>query len=147
MNIRCTAFLCPSQIWRSKPEIRQTALLAARSAAGLWNKVWLAYSREFKVLEALLTAIDLIARCESGCQPPRVDRGMCNSCTSIADSCRTLPNPLIFSSKAFLSRFSASSIPSRIRAGSVVGRAADCKQRSWPASSWAAQNVAYSLVH
>ena len=117
MNIRCTTFLCPSQIWSSKPEIRQTALLATRSAACLWNKVWLAYSREFKVLEAMLTAIDLIALCESGCRPPRVDRGMGNSFTAVADSCRNLPNILIFSFRAFLSRFSAFSIPSRTRAG------------------------------
>ena len=39
------------------------------------KQVWLAYSREFKVLDAMLTVIDLIARYESGCQPPRVDRG------------------------------------------------------------------------
>ena len=117
MNISYTMFLCPSQTRRSKPEIRQTALLATRSAACLWNKVWLAYSREFKVLEAMLTAIDIIARCESGCQPPRVDRGIGNSFTAKADSCRTLPNLLIFSSHAFLSRFSAFSIPSRTRAG------------------------------
>ena len=35
MNIRCTTFLCPSQVRGSKPEIRQTALLATRSAACL----------------------------------------------------------------------------------------------------------------
>ena len=38
------------------------------------------YPREFEVLEAVLTAIDLIAQCESGCQPPRVDRGMGTRC-------------------------------------------------------------------
>ena len=117
MNIRYTTFLCPSQIRRSKPEIRQTALLATRSAACLLNKVWLTYSRDFKVLEAMMIAIDLIARCESGCQPPRVDRGMGNSLTAVADSCRTLLNLLIFSSHAILNRFSAFSIPSRTRAG------------------------------
>ena len=72
MSIRYTLFACPSQHRRSKPEIIQAALLATRRAAYLWNKVWLAYSREFKVLEAMLTATDLIAWCESGCRPPRL---------------------------------------------------------------------------
>ena len=34
----------------------------------------------------MLTAIDLIARCESGCRPPRVDRGMRNSFTAVVRS-------------------------------------------------------------
>ena len=117
MNICYTTFLCPSQIRRSKPEIRQTALLATRSVACLRNNLWRAYSREFTFLEAVLTAIHLIARCESGCQPPRVGRGMGNSFAVVADSCTTLPHLFIFSSYAFLSRFSAFPIPSRTRAG------------------------------
>ena len=64
MNIRCTTFLCPSQIRRSKPEIRQTALLATRSATCLWDNFLPPYSRESKVLEAILTPVDFIARCE-----------------------------------------------------------------------------------
>ena len=58
-----------------------------------------------------------LAQCEPGCQPPRVDRGMGNSFTAVADSCRTLPNLLILSSHVFLSRFGAFSIPSRTPAG------------------------------
>ena len=71
-NIRYKTSLCPSQIRGSRNKIRQTALLAIRSAACPLNKVWQAYSRERKDLEAMLTAVDLIARCESGFQPPRV---------------------------------------------------------------------------
>ena len=96
--------------------VYNTALLAARSAACLWNKVWQAYSGERKVLEAMLTAIDLIARCESGCRPLRVDRGMGTNNIAVSDSCRTLPNILIFPCDVFWSRFSAFSIPSRTRA-------------------------------
>ena len=118
MNIHYKTFLCPSQIRRSKPEMRQTALLATRSSACLRNNACLTYSRDFKVLEAMLTAIDLIARCESGCQLPMVDRGMGNSFAAVAHSCRTLPpHLLIFSSHAFLSRVSPFSIPSLTRAG------------------------------
>ena len=35
MNVRYTTFLCPSQIQRSKPEIRKTALSATRGGACL----------------------------------------------------------------------------------------------------------------
>ena len=44
----------------------------------------------------MLTAIDLIARCESGCQPPRVDRGMVNSSGLMQNSTKSpYPNALI----------------------------------------------------
>ena len=116
-KIRYKTFPCPSKVHKSGPEMRQTSLMPTRSAAVLWNKVSLSYSREFKVLEAMLTAIDLIARCESGCHPPRIDKCKGNSLTAAADSFRTLPNLPIFSSHVFWSRSIAFSIPSRTRAG------------------------------
>ena len=65
----------------------------------------------------MLTAIDLIARCESGCKPLGVDRGVGKRFTAVADSWRTRLNILISSSHAFLRRFITFFRPSRTRAG------------------------------
>ena len=85
------------------------------AAVVLSNKAWPTYSREFKVLGAILIAIDLIARCESGYQSPGVDWCMGNSFTNAIDSCRNLPNLFIFLSHAVWTRFIALSTPSRTR--------------------------------
>ena len=74
--------------------MRQTAVLATRSAACLWNKVLLGYSREY-----------------------RVEMGIGNSFTAVAEAWGTLQNLLMFSSHAFFSEFNGFSNPSRIRAG------------------------------